>query len=1405
MSIHPGRSSSLFFSVVLVLAGIGAAYSAEPAPYQVGVAAIDITPLYPVRLSGFGFRREESVGVTQPIWAKALAFGNDREGLAVLITVDNLGVPETLVTEVAARLHRKAGVPLGRLTITATHTHTAPMLRGVAPTLFGQPIPADHQKHIDRYTQEFTDKLEQVALAALKDRAPAQLSWGIGTADFARNRRTVNGPVDHDLPMLVVKDLRGKIRAIYLSYACHCVTLSNNQISGDWAGYAQDLIQRDHPGAVALVSIGCGADANPNSGVTGNRADVAAGQGAEIAREVDRLLGGYLAPVAGRLSIAESRFELPLADLPTRAQWEERVKRGGAIGYHARVQLARLDRGEALQTTIPYSVQTWTFGDALALVFLPGEVVVDYARRLKRELDPGRIWINAYANDDPCYIPSERILKEGGYEGGDAMIYYDRPARFRPGLEKQIVDAVHWLLPDSFKAPFDANRLQGFPMSPQQSLATLHTHPELTIELMAAEPLVADPVAIDFGPDGRLWVAEMRDYPSGLDGRLKPGGRIRILESTYSDGRYDRSTVFLDNIPFPTGLTVWRKGVLICAAPDILYAEDTDGDGKADVVRKLFTGFATHNYQARVNSLAYGLDNWVYGSGGLFGGEIRSFAGGPAHHLANRDFRINPDTGAIEDAAGRTQQGRVRDDWGNWFGCENSILLRHYPLPDHYLRRNPHVAVPANEVYVPDYPDSTLLYPIKNDVQLFKLSGPPRRVTSACGLGIYRDNLLGEAYTGNTFTCEPVNLLVHRLLLKPHGVTFSGRRAPEEAASEFLAGTDNWFRPVQVRTGPDGALWVVDMYRMVIEHPQWIPAEDLAKLDVRAGHTQGRIYRVYAKDRKPRPIVRLDKLDTTGLVAALDSPNGTQRDLAQMMLVWKQDKAAAEPLETLAQTSPRAETRLQALCTLDGLGMLRAGVLIPALTDKHSGVRRHAVRLAEKLLPHSAEVTEALMYPKWKEPNLYSDPDPQVLLQLAFTLGECRAAFTPQRLGGLLLNHPDDPYLAAAVFSSLNRENITGVTHMVLSDPKVSPQLAESLMAAATFVEEDTKLHKLLEFVLPGQLLSDWEGTRMAGLLGVLDALDRHQKSISSLFTRDEQRRLDQAFARARMVLVKAKAEEGQRIAAARLLGRSAEDRHRDIRLLAEQLIPQNSSVLQTAIVTALGRINDEQVPRELLDRWTSLSPSLRSQILDLLMSRDAWLRQLLVSMEKGKVPTGPIDAARREFLLQYTDPSVRARAVKLFVGATNPDRKKVLDNYQAVLTMAGDRVRGKAVFGQRCATCHQLEGVGHAVGPDLASMNNKPPQVLLIAILDPNQAVDQRYLQYVAATKDGRIHNGILASETATSITLKEQDGKEKVILRSELEELHSTGKSLMPEGLEKDLSKQDLADLISYLRSNK
>ena len=458
--------------------------------------------------------------------------------------------------------------------------------------------------------------------------------------------------------------------------------------------------------------------------------------------------------------------------------------------------------------------------------------------------------------------------------------------------------------------------------SPEASLHSIEVHTGFKVELVASEPMLESPIAFAWGPDGRFWVVEMGDYPLGLDGKGKPGGRVRILESTKNDGHYDKSTIFLDGLNFPTGVMPWGKGVLITAAPEIFYAEDSKRDGHCDIRKTLFTGFVEGNQQHRVNGLQWGLDNWVHGANGHSGGTITSFKGGEEIRLGSRDFRIRPDEGLFDPETGVTQYGHCMDDWGNWFGCDNSNPSFQFVIEDRYLRRNKFYPAPSVRVPVSNQPGAAAVYAISPTLPRFNDPFGADHFTSANSFTIYRDNLFGPAFDGDCYVSEPVHDLVHREVMHREGILFRSTRADDEKTSEFWASTDNWTRPTMLRTGPDGALWIVDMYRFVIEHPQWIPKDWQARIDLRAGQDKGRIYRVYPVGETPRTVPRFDNLDTAGLVAALDSPSGWQRDLAQQMLVQKQDKSAAPLLEKMARDSKNPLARLHALCTLDGLNAL---------------------------------------------------------------------------------------------------------------------------------------------------------------------------------------------------------------------------------------------------------------------------------------------------------------------------------------------------------------------------------------------------------------------------------------------------------------------------------------------------
>lgn len=941
------------------------------------------------------------------------------------------------------------------------------------------------------------------------------------------------------------------------------------------------------------------------------------------------------------------------------------------------------------------------------------------------------------------------------------------------------------------------------PKTPAASLSAMRARDGFKIELMAAEPLVVDPIAIDWGPDGKLWVVEMADYPLGVDG--KPGGRVRFLEDTNDDGQYDKSTVLLDDLPYPTSVMAWRDGVLVTAAPDIIYAADTMGDGKADVREVLYTGFAKGNPQHLVNGLERGLDNWIYGANGHSGGTPRSTKTGAEIELRSHDFRIRPDTGEIDLRTGVTQFIRSRDDWGNWFGSDNINPMWHFVMPEHYLGRNPHVAFADSRIDVSETPGSSPVFARSRTLARFNDFHTADSFTSACSAIIYRDLLLGDEFIGNSFVCEPVHNLVHCEVVQPEGVAFTSRRHGSEQESEFLASTDNFFRPTSVRTGPDGALWVVDMYRFVIEHPEWIPIKFRLTLDLRAGSDKGRIYRIYPVDQPPRPIAKLADANLASLVAALDSPNGPQRDMAQQLLVARNDASSISLLEAMVASGNLPQARLHAMCTLDGMQQLRAEVVTKALSDPHPGVRRHAVRLAEGMIEDSPPLAVALL-------ATVADDDPKVALQLAFSLGEWNDPRAGVALGKLAARWAEEPFILAAVVSSarVNLDELVAevVTHS--SDAPPPPQFVTDLMATAVAENRIQAVNKLLGIVVTVDEHGELALWQLDAFGGLLDTLARRGSSLSDQLAKQAppddaiKAKLDRMIEFAQEAVKQHDAPLELRLAAVRLLGRGISGESSNFELLGGLLGPNEPRELQSAAVEALGQSGDDRAAEHLLSAWKTFSPALRSDVLDMLFSRETWLTETLAAVEEGTVLPAELDAFRRQRLLSHRDDAIRQRAEEIFAGTTEASRQEVLDDYAEVVQLTGDPIAGEEVFTKKCAVCHKFDNKGHAVGPDLAALTDKSPQAMLLAILDPNRAIEAQYLSYAAITQAGLTHTGILASESGNSLTLLGQEGKSEVLLRDEIDEFVSTGKSLMPEGLEKDLNPQQMADVIAYIGSS-
>ncbi len=1370
--MHPASPARGIAAWIALWLSAALALAADPL-IPVGAARVDITPPKPVTLMGYAARASlgPASNALQRLHARAIAIG-EGDRTAVVVTIDQCILPGAVTSELRRRLAARVGLREPQVAFTVTHTHAAPCLTGAAPNILGRTFTPAERDGIDAYTRFFIDRVEDVVLQALKDRRPALLSWGQGRVGFAKNRRTPGGPVDHDLPILRAAAPDGSLRAVLANYACHCTTLGGdlNATHGDWAGVAALDLEASHPAALALVSIGCGADANPDPR---GSIELVERHGRALASEVRRLLRLPLQPLAAAPDATLETIAIPFQPHFTRDQWEKRAATPGIVGHHARRWLERINGGEALPPTLPYPVQTWSFSTNLAMVFLGGEVVVDYALRLKRELDGRRLWITAYANDVPGYIPSRRILAEGGYEAESSLWYYDRPQQFAPELEDRLVDAVQRPLLPRFKAPPPRGEMTP-PHDARRALETFSHPASLVLELVAGDHLVQSPVAIDFGADGRLWVAEMSDYPAGERGGFEPGGRVKVLEDPDQDGVFDHARVVATGLPFPTGIMAWKDGVLVCSAPDVWWISN-DGSRR----ERLLSGFATHNYQARVNGLRWGLDGWVHGAGGLFGGKITSARSSLITDATGRDFRFQPDTGAFEPLPGVSQQGRPRDDFGEWFGNDNGSLLWSYPMPPAAAALGfepPRASLPANR-------DGNRVFPTSRTLERFNDPHTANHLTSACGPEIFRGSGLGPAFAHDAFVCEPVHNLVRRARLTRDGVGFAAHRDASEKNSEFLSSTDHWFRPVEVRTGTDGCLWVVDMQRLVIEHPRWIAPERLAQLDVRAGADCGRIYRLRAANRPATPLPNLRRPGGPAALAAfLASPEGPLRDLAQreIQLLPPPQRAGLLPELSRLLQHPSPAVRAQALWTLHNIDALPPNALELGCNDPDERARLAALDLA---------FVRSHPLPKHPPANLLSTPALRFRTALVLArAGDAGAA----RIASLMLAHPADAWLASVAHGAA-RSHGPAFARSLATAPadlvRLGPALDRWLQAWAQSNPEALAAiaPALMEAARPDVGVAfPW----LAALAGGEADRSRWPDAARALLNAWE----PALAARATQVLRDPARPEPQRIAAASVAAaRAIKDAALDVECIQalDELPP--GTVLDTW-VRALSAIERPELATRCMDGLATASPRARQSRLAVLLARRTSARALADAVRKGVVATDDWTLEQRQFLKERGEGSPAL--------PPSPARADVIQRYAAASGMTGDRSAGAAHFERLCASCHAMAGRGHAVGPDLGPYRGKPFADFLLAVLDPNAAVDGRHRTRRVELKDGRELVGVATEEGRTGFVLVQPGGIRERIERTAIARMEDVAASLMPEGFEESLPPQAMADLAAWVR---
>ncbi|HZG24482.1 MAG TPA: PVC-type heme-binding CxxCH protein, partial [Chitinophagaceae bacterium] len=955
---------------------------------------------------------------------------------------------------------------------------------------------------------------------------------------------------------------------------------------------------------------------------------------------------------------------------------------------------------------------------------------------------------------------------------------------------------------------------------------------------VAAEPLVADPVAMEIDENGNLYVVENHGYPLDKNNASK----VKLLKDTDGDGQMDKSTIFADSLVMPTGILRWKKGVLVTDAPHVFYLEDTTGDDKADVRKIMLTGFALSNPQHNVNNPILGLDNWIYlahersigtqvynDKFGDKGSDIfyPDYANSPRlpNNANGRNVRFQPDEHTLEELASSTQFGQSFDTWGNHLLVSNSNHLFHEVMATRYLKRNPGLLISRTTQSLPDHGNAAEVFPITKNPQK-QLLTDVGVMTSACAITAYTGGAFPADYNNNlTFVAEPVSNIVHADRLKAQGASFvASRLRPKK---EFLASTDAWFRPVNMYIGPDGALYVVDYYREIIEHPEWLSDDVINSGKLYNGHDMGRIYRISAKDAGPASWTRnlaLGNASTETLIEKLAEPNIWWRRNAQRLLLDRKHPSMVEGLEKMALQNRSAVGRLHALWTLEGMAALRPALIAQALKDPEPGIRENAIKLAE-LHMDAAPVLVGSLY------EMQGDVNAKVRFQLLCTLGFITTPEAEQVRHKLLFQDISDEWIQYAALSASSSEStalLESVINQYQPDIPAYASLVQSVTASVGAGENRDFLSRLLQkatMPVPEDKLT-WQ---VPVLKGLAQAFQSRNAAISS----DEQTVLIDAFFNHPAIRVKEAAL--QVLQAKRLTGgdqiqsaiMKAQGIAADIKAPVEQrvlavgflslqnpalhtpflqkLIISNESLsLRLAAAKAYSAVPGPAVPAYYLQQWPNLPTALQDAALNSFMDAPDRIPLLLDAIESGKIQQASIGWPRSVRLMTQQNIKLRDRARALL--AKDNQRQKVILQYQAALKLRGNREKGKQVYQVNCAICHQVKGeMGLPFGPDLGTIQSWPASGIMNNILDPNQSIADSYDLWNIGLKNGESLQGIISQETSSSLTVRFASGMVRTIARQDISSQKAMNMSAMPAGLEKQMNHQQMADLLAYLRQSK
>jgi putative membrane-bound dehydrogenase-like protein len=915
------------------------------------------------------------------------------------------------------------------------------------------------------------------------------------------------------------------------------------------------------------------------------------------------------------------------------------------------------------------------------------------------------------------------------------------------------------------------------------------------VELVAGGDLVEAPVALAFDENGRLFVAEMRDY---FDRRgLKPSpGRIRLLEDADEDGVFDTSTVFADDLVAPSAIACANGGVFVAAGNEILFLRDTAGGDRANVRNVVFTGFGSATnvgpHMLFPNHMRWGLDNRVHlGTAGL-GGTVSAASPGPfpAVPLSDSDFAFDPRDFRPYAEAGTGQSSVCFDNFGRRFVSDFSRPLRQVVFESRFLEANPFFAAPPALVDVAS--PATGIYQIQNvaspnqpaNLPLSEMESSAIKTTIVMSSGwlanvrsalLYRSAAFPTNYQGNLFAADPEAHVIHREIVRPSGLSFVSQRAPDDRNSEFLLSRDPSFRPMHLAEGPEGALYIADMGSAM---------------------NRGRIYRVSPVDARKAKPPRLGKCTTYELAGMLASFNSWQRETAARLLYQRRDPFTAGLLTNIVQKSKIPLARIHALRLLEGLDALREPEVLTGLRDPDENVREQAI-LAARTLARREQPSDVL----WLQfRQLSVDPSIRIRLAVALALGEMQRGTRNRMLAEILRRDPANPWIRYAVLCS-SGAGAPELINLLVFDPRFRPtglgndfldQLATMTGVRGQLPEAVAGVNAATASGLPpavsfSLLASVGEGLRnTSSSLGLLDP----EKKLAPFYTGALNNALDGTM------------PLPSRVAAIRLMGVSPAGFTDLSEWLRYLLAPGEPAPIYGAALEAVGKFNDPRLLPDFVQRWPTFTPAVRLEALNALLGRGERVGPLVSLLEKEPKLAAALPPAMANFLRSFHDPVVRQRALAL-LGPIELRRPTIIQQYSPALRLKGNAKPGREIFLARCSACHRLGGEGFGYGPNLVGAKVLGRETVLERILEPSGSTARGYETWTAETRTGDTLYG-LKQDQAGVTSVFYRPGRQPVVLPKEnLIFLTEQPWSMMPAGLEAGLSAQNIADLLEFLMS--